>query len=257
MKKSSLPRPVLWLCNACICAMAVILILFTVLRLRAPEAFPTLVPENCDTVLIFDDYGGMKSLQGDEAVQLVRQLWEKSENLRGSYHTFYPRTTIALYSGGELLHTFYHDPVQGRLATYPYFRQLKSTMRACDDYFSPPTGGGTLYAAPVPTAELIRSATFTRGEETIELTPEQIATLPELWAQLDADGVQVASESHLFSMDFGDCLTLQWGEYITVELRERQLPYNTFVHIRYHGTKGFSQIRYRLPAGYDLFAELG
>ena len=250
MKKSRLPRPVLWLSGLSICAICVIVILFSVLRLRAPEAFPTLVPEDYDAALVFDAYGGVTSLQGDEAAELVRLLSEHASEPRASYHMMDPSKTIALYSGGELLHTLYYDPAAGRIANYPYFRQLGRNVRLFNRKLPEFSGPA------VPTAELIRSAELTRDGETTELSREQIAAVPDLWAQLARDSLHDRGVNYDFSMEPGACLKLNWGDHLKVELRQRKLPYNTFVHIRYFGPDRSTQVRYRLPPEYDLFAEL-
>ena len=250
MKKNRLPRPVLWLAGLSICAICVIVILFSVLRLRAPAAFPTLVPEDYDAALIFDDYGNVVSLQDDEAVELVRLLSSHNSEPSESYHLLYPTKTIALYAGGELMHTIYFDTAAGRIANYPYFRQLRRNVRLFNRKLPEFSGPA------VPTAELIRSAELTRDGETLDLSREQIAAVPDLWAQLARDALHDRGVNYDFSMEPGACLKLNWGDHLTVELRQRKLPYNTFVHIRYFGPDRSTQVRYRLPPEYDLFADL-
>lgn len=264
MKKFSRWQAGLWLAGFAL--LAILFALRTPLRylVTAPGAWPEIDPARITTVIV-----GNASLQGDAASEFVRLLYEDT-----APHTdAFPRliggfSPIDLYSHGELVATFYYDSWENCISNSTHPMLLRRNVRTYGEaferiLFSGRNGrfvyvGRSYFSFPQLTPEEMHSAAFTCDGETVPIDAAQLTNLPELLDEI-AKQSKPSEKAPVYSFVNKTKPDMQlrfwWGERLEIVLTQRSYEGNTLlVYVDPNSSYSYT---IPLPAGYDLFAELG
>lgn len=257
---------VLWIAGFVVLSALLIFLTPISTLLRAPGPWPTPAPMDC-TAVILHDYRSAASLSGEKAAEFARLLEEDTIQPTKLFPELSPSyITIELYSDGTLLQTLYYSSRDHLISNSAEPLQLQYNARICgealEELISYSFRQVNLYhpqdlrRLPMLTPKEINSPKLTCDGEPVSIDAAQLENLPALLEQIkiDYNFAEKSAQPDARKTKPAMHLSFRWGTQLKVDLLQRSFENNTFLTITYLHQ---SPTVIYLPAGYDLFAELG